>query len=246
MFSLGDLTIEDSVLTNNKADGAGGGAVTDGTVGVRRTSVVGNSTDEGGGGLQGKPRRHRDRLERLRTTSTVGSPPARPTPRSSRWSTRPSTTTRSQAWAAASSAVVTHRSPTSPSPTTPTTNFANLFVTDNLRASALSSRVGGAGNCLAGPDSVSLGYNFSDDDTCRFTAPTDRGNAGRPAARPARIERRPHAVAAAASREPAARHDPGCRVRCPASPPTNVASHGRRPAPATPARSKWRWSRRCR
>lgn len=53
MFSLGALTIEDSVLTNNKADGAGGGAVSDGPLVVRRTSVVANSTGKGGGGLQG-------------------------------------------------------------------------------------------------------------------------------------------------------------------------------------------------
>ena len=66
VFSLGDLTIEDSVLTGNKADGAGGGAVD-----RRRPRRAPHERRreqhrQGRRWPAGQPRRHRDRLERLR------------------------------------------------------------------------------------------------------------------------------------------------------------------------------------
>lgn len=180
LFSLGDLTIEDSVLTNNKADGAGGGAVTDGVLVVRRTSVFGNSTGQGGGGLQGN-------LEVTVIDSNVsdninggiatsGSETAK--------LTLINTTVHHNTLADLGGGVFSGGDAT----------FVYATITDNAANSAFANvdvgtlssfgsvvtNSAGAANCLVSPDSLSLGYNFSDDDTCRFTAPTDRQNAGDP------------------------------------------------------------------
>jgi hypothetical protein len=75
-----------------------------------------------------------------------------------------------------------------------TTTLVYVTITDNTASQAFASldvatlssfgtvvtNSAGKGNCLIGPDSASLGYNFSDDATCGFTAPTDRQNAGDP------------------------------------------------------------------
>ncbi len=180
LFSLGDLTIEDSVLTNNRADGAGGGAVTDGVLVVRRTSVFGNSTGMGGGGLQGNldvtviDSNVSDNING--GISTSGSETAT--------LTLINTTVHHNTLADLGGGVFSGGDAT----------FVYATITDNAANSAFANvDVGtlssfgsvvtdsaGAGNCLVDPDSVSLGYNFSDDDTCRFTAPTDRQNAGDP------------------------------------------------------------------
>ena len=57
-------------------------------------------------------------------------------------------------------------------------NFGNI---DTVRLESFGSVIaesGGTGNCLA--KTTSHGYNFSDDDLCGFTDPTDRENAGDP------------------------------------------------------------------
>jgi hypothetical protein len=180
LFSLGDLTLEDSVLIGNKADGAGGGAVTDGVLVVRRTSVVGNSTGKGGGGLQGN-------LEVTVIDSNVsdninggigtsGSETAT--------LTLINTTVHHNTLADLGGGVFSGGDAT----------FIYATVTDNAANSAFANvdvgtlssfgsvvtNSAGAVNCLVNPASVSLGYNFSDDDTCGFTAPTDHEKAGDP------------------------------------------------------------------
>jgi hypothetical protein len=180
VFSLGDLTIEDSVLTNNKADGAGGGAATDGTLVVRRTSVVGNSTGKGGGGLQGN-------LDVTVVDSNVseninggiatnGAETAK--------LTLVNTTVHHNTLAGLGGGVFSGGDAT----------FVYATITDNAANSAFANvdvgtlssfgsvvtNSAGDVNCLVSPESVSLGYNFSDDDSCKFDASTDHQNAGDP------------------------------------------------------------------
>jgi hypothetical protein len=180
VFSLGDLTIEDSVLTGNRADGAGGGAVTDGTLVVRRTSAVGNSTGLGGGGLQGN-------LDVTVIDSNVSeniNGGIATSPAADAQLTVVNTTVHHNTLAGLGGGVFSGGDAT----------LVYVTITDNSANQAFASvDVGtlssfgtvvtnsqGDGNCLVAPDSVSLGYNFSDDDTCGFTAPTDRQNAGSP------------------------------------------------------------------
>ena len=180
VFSLGDLTIEDSVLTGNKAKDFGGGAVANGTIVVRRTSVVGNSTEHGGGGLQGNlvvTVIDSNVSENVNGGIATG-------PSKNAALTLVNTTVHHNTLGGLGGGIFSGGRATLVYATitdnTVSTAFSNVDV---LELSSFGSVVTGPGqfeNCLAGSGSVSLGYNFSDDATCKFTAPTDRMSAGDP------------------------------------------------------------------
>ena len=181
VFSLGDLTIEDSVLTNNKADGAGGGAITDGHLVVRRSSVLGNSTGKGGGGVLGN-------LSVTVTDSNVSenvNGGISTGPGETAQLTVVNTTIHHNTIAGLGGGAFSGGNATlvyvTITDNTVEEGFANLYVNGNL--SSFGTVITGPGdnaNCLAGEGSVSLGHNFSDDETCKFDAPTDRMSAGDP------------------------------------------------------------------
>jgi hypothetical protein len=180
VFSKGDLTIEDSTLVDNKADEAGGGAVTDGTLVVRRTSVVGNSTGKGGGGLQGNlsvtviDSNVSDNING--GISTSGAETAK--------LVVINTTVHHNTLADLGGGVFSGGDATFVYATitdnAANTAFANVDVGSLSSFGSVITNSAGAVNCLVAPDSVSRGYNFSDDDSCRFTAPTDHEKAGDP------------------------------------------------------------------
>jgi hypothetical protein len=180
LFSIGDLTVEDSVLTGNRADAAGGGAATDGVLVVRRSSVVGNSSGEGGGGLQGN-------LDVTVVDSDVSenvNGGIATSPAEDAHMTVINSTVHHNTLAGLGGGIFSGGDLT----------LVYVTVTDNTANQAFQSIDAGtmsafgsvitdgtgAVNCEVADDSVSLGYNFSDDDTCGLHAPTDRVNAGDP------------------------------------------------------------------
>jgi hypothetical protein len=181
IFTVGDLTIEDSVLTGNHADGAGGGAVTNAALVVRRTSVVGNSTGKGGGGLQGN-------LDVTVIDSNVSeniNGGIATNPSESAHLTVVNTTVHHNTLAGLGGGVFSGGDATFVYATitdnTANQAYADVFVNGTLSSfGTVVSGPPGDDICLAGPSSVSQGYNFNSDDSCRFTAPTDRENAGDP------------------------------------------------------------------
>lgn len=178
----GDLTIEDSVLTGNRADLQGGGAAANGALVVRRSSIVGNATKMGGGGLAGV-------LDVTVVDSNVSeniNGGIATGPAESAQLTVINTTIDHNTLGGLGGGVFSGGDATlvyvTLTDNTVEQGFANLYV--NGKLSSFGTVITGGppkdANCLAGPTSVSLGYNFSDDPSCRFDAPTDRMNAGDP------------------------------------------------------------------
>ena len=180
VFSLGDLTIEDSVLMNNKADGAGGGAITDGHLVVRRTSVVGNGAGKGGGGLLGN-------LYVTVTDSNVSenvNGGISTGPGEDAQLTVVNTTIHHNTLAGLGGGAFSGGDATlvyvTITDNTVNEGFANLYVNGELTSfGTVVTGPGNNANRLVG-DGNSLGYNFSDDPSCKFDAPTDRMSAGDP------------------------------------------------------------------
>ena len=180
VFAQGDLTVEGSVISNNRAGQFGGGLVTNGVLVVRSSSVVSNGSGQGGGGIQGN-------LDVTVIDSDVSdnlNGGISTSPDESATLTAINTTVNHNTLAGLGGGIFSGGNAT----------LVYVTVTDNSANDAFASLdVGllssfgsvvtasaGAANCLVNPESVSLGYNFSNDDTCLFTAPTDRQNAGDP------------------------------------------------------------------
>jgi hypothetical protein len=180
VFAQGDLTVEGSVISNNRADQFGGGLVTNGVLVVRSSSVVSNGSGEGGGGIQG----HLDVTVLDSDVSDNLNGGIATSPDASATLTVINTTVNHNTLAGLGGGIFSGGNAT----------LVYVTVTDNSANDAFASldvgllssfgsvvtNSAGAGNCLVDPASVSLGYNFSDDDTCLFTAPTDRQGAGDP------------------------------------------------------------------
>jgi hypothetical protein len=180
VFSLGDLTVEDAVISNNRATGAGGGLVADGAVVVRSSSVVGNGSGLGGGGIQGN-------LEVTVTDSDVSNNlngGIATSPSESAQLTVVNTTVDHNTLAGLGGGIFSGGTATlvyvTITDNTANQAFASLDVGSLAAFGTVVTNSAGDANCLVAPDSVSLGYNFSDDATCGFTASTDRENAGDP------------------------------------------------------------------
>ena len=180
VFALGDLTVESAVIANNRATGAGGGLVADGVVVVRSSSVVGNGSGKGGGGIQGN-------RELTVTDSNVSdnlNGGIATSPSADAHLTVVNTTVDHNTLAGLGGGIFSGGDATlvyvTVTDNTANQAFASLDVGRLSSFGSVVTNTAGVANCLVAPDSVSLGYNFSDDDTCRFTAPTDRENAGDP------------------------------------------------------------------
>jgi hypothetical protein len=182
VYAQSDLTVESSVITNNHADEFGGGLVTAGVLVVRASSIVGNGSGKGGGGVAGA-------LDITITDSDV----------SENFGGGITTLPDASAHITVINSTVHHNTRTGLGGGIFSGGDATLVyvtLTDNAAAESASAidalrlfsfgsvitnaNFTGQANCLAGPASVSLGYNFSDDPSCKLTAPTDRQDAGDP------------------------------------------------------------------
>jgi predicted outer membrane repeat protein len=189
----GAVTVTDSVISANTASGRGGGISAQDTVTVTRSSIVGNTgntsggttsgagistfaadvtvvsstisgntapgADGGGGGIStgGEPG---DEVVTIVNSTIVGNTVAN----------------RTGGGVLASNIVLVYSTVTGNAALEP----ANLdYVSLTSFASVVAAPVGG-GNCNGTGSTISLGYNFADDDSCQFTnvAAGDREGAG--------------------------------------------------------------------
>ncbi len=178
----GDLTIEDSVLTGNRADLRGGGAAANGALVVRRSSVVGNATALGGGGLAGV-------LDITVVDSNVSenvNGGIATGPAENAQLTVINSTVHHNTEGGLGGGIFSGGNATLVYATITdnevSSAFSNVDVNGTLSSfgSVVTGHQGNDANCLVGVAGGSLGYNFSDDASCKFTAPTDRMDAGNP------------------------------------------------------------------
>jgi hypothetical protein len=184
IFAQGGLTLINSHLHNNHADAFGGGLAVVGELNVSSSLINANNASLGSGGIAGD-------VVLVITDSTVsnnlGGGIATATDEASSITLINSTVTGNSAAAlgagitSAGSTTLVYSTITN---NTATTAFGNIFSQQLFSFGSVVTNgqtvTAGLSNCLDSPQSVSNGYNFSDDDSCRFTAPTDRQNAGSP------------------------------------------------------------------
>jgi predicted outer membrane repeat protein len=188
IFANGPVTVVDSTITGNHA-GVGGGIGSNGLVTVVRSSVDGNSSGTGvGGGISTSSESPGVVLTDSTVSNNFGAGIGT-SERNANVSVRVVNSTVSGNTGAglgggiysAGSIVLVYA--------TVVGNRA-IQAFDNIDSKSLESFgsvvAGGASppprsNCIVHPEAmISHGYNFSDDDTCSFTDPTDRQNAGDP------------------------------------------------------------------
>jgi hypothetical protein len=179
VYTVGDLTVDDSVITGNSVTSFGGGLVSNGVLVVRRSSIVGNRSGKGGGGIQGNIDTtiiDSDVSGNINGGIATDTDPGR--------LTVVNTTIDDNTLGGLGGAIFARGTTTlvyvTITDNTATQAFASLDVETLSSFGTVVTNSAAKGNCLIGPDSVSLGYNFSDDATCGFTASTDRQTAGDP------------------------------------------------------------------
>jgi predicted outer membrane repeat protein len=194
IHSLATVEIVDSVVTGNTAGGSGGGILGFGQVNVTRSTISGNSAGGNGGGIVGGSMTIVDSTvsgnQANGTTdvgvgggifSFAGSGP-QPVLRVTN-STFTGNTAAGEGGAirAANLTLVYVTLAGNTAPDGANVNVGNSSGVANLTSfgSVVALPTGGL-NCVVDGDTTSNGYNFSDDDSCGFTADTDRQDAGDP------------------------------------------------------------------
>ena len=183
VFAQGDLGVIGSVFRQNHADQFGGAMATVGALRIESSLIENNNASQGGGGIAG------DLVIDIENSTISGNLGGGVT-------TVPSTdavVTVTNSTVTGNSAADTGAGITSGGSTvlvyatvtnnTADTAFGNIFSQEMASFGSVvtgGTDGGGPSNCLDSPQNVSNGYNFSDDDTCGFTQPTDRQNAGSP------------------------------------------------------------------
>jgi hypothetical protein len=187
IFAGGPLTIVDSTITGNHAF-TGGGIGSNGLVTITRSSVDANTSGQGGAaGISTGPQSPGVVLTESSVSNNVGGGIGTSSNTdvvvrvvNSTVSGNTNATLGAGIFSAGSTVLVYATVVGNQA----TTAFSNI---DSLHLESFGSVVAGGAsppannNCVINPsETVSHGYNFSDDDTCSFTDPTDRENAGDP------------------------------------------------------------------
>jgi Putative pectate lyase-like adhesive domain len=167
LFANGDLTVTNSTITHNQADSSGGGLIANGTMTVRDSTISGNRAGGNGAGISGNNASSAIVVINSTISGNV-------------------VTEKGIGGGGVSAADLTLVYSTVVGNSA--SIGANLFVhqaTHVFRSSfgsVVASPKGGGDNCgfQFAPDATSNGYNFSDDDSCHFTATGDREDAGDP------------------------------------------------------------------
>ncbi len=184
IFSAGPLTLTNTTIAGNRADAAGGGIGSQGATTLTDSTVDSNISSGVGGGISLGP----DSPGITLTDSTVsnnvgggvGTPPSEP--QVTVTVVNSTITGNTNGPGSLGSGIFSGGSTTLVYATVVRNQaaaFGNIDTTTLETFGSVVAEGGTAGNCLAGT-TVSHGYNFSDDDTCKLTDATDREVAGDP------------------------------------------------------------------
>jgi hypothetical protein len=181
IFAASALTATNTAIVNNRADAAGGGIGSQGTVTIMNSTINSNISSGIGGGISLGPASSGVTVTNSTVSNnvgggigTTGSPEQAVTVVNSTITGNHDAGLGGGIFSGGSTTLVY---------ATVVNNRANQGF-DNIDTQHLESfasvvaKHGTNVNCLA--QTTSHGFNFSDDDTCRFTDPTDRENAGDP------------------------------------------------------------------
>lgn len=162
IYNDGQLTVEDSYISNNQATGGSvaAGLLNFGTAVIRRSAVVGNeAVDNYGGGLHNQGHLTLENVTFASNKATYGSAIS-----NGNWfitMTHVTIIDNYNVVPASTSALAVN-------------NFGSLTAVNTLIANNLSGTGSASGQC--GGPLTSLGHNISSDGSCGFTQPTDMPN----------------------------------------------------------------------
>jgi hypothetical protein len=184
ILSASPLTLESTTIVKNVAGGAGGGIASDGPTTITGSTIDSNASSGIGGGISTGPSAHTLVVTNSTVSNNVGGGIGTPANDPDASVTIVNSTVAgnsnggpSLGGGIFSSALTTLVYATLVDNTAG--NFGNLFTTTLESFGSVIARSSGTGNCFTGA-TTSHGYNFSDDDLCKFTDSTDRQNAGDP------------------------------------------------------------------
>ncbi len=163
----GDLTVQNSTFTDNHAEFSGGALVANGTITVIDSTISNNTTGGNGGAIAGN---NIDSAVVVINSTITGN--------------RVTAPDIGGGGIAAADLTLIYSTVVGNSATRGANIFIHqsTFIFRNSLGSVVADPQGGGTNCdfQGEPAVTSSGYNFSDDDSCSFTQPTDRQNAGNP------------------------------------------------------------------
>lgn len=167
ILAFGDLTVQNSTFTDNHAEFSGGALVANGTITVVDSTISNNTTGGNGGGIAGN---NLDSAVVVINSTVTGN--------------RVTAPDIGGGGIAASDLTLVYSTVTGNSATRGANIFIHQssFVFRNSFGSVVADPQGGGTNCdfQGEPAVTSSGYNYSDDDSCLFTQPTDVQNGGSP------------------------------------------------------------------
>jgi hypothetical protein len=182
IFAAGPLTATHTRIVDNGADKTGGGIASQGPVTVTDSTIASNGSGGEGGGIDLGPTSHVVNIINSRVSGNLGGGIGTQADDTQASVTVVNSTITQNRRADRGGGIFSGGSTTLIYATV-VGNDANTAFS-NITTGALESfgsvvALGAHGNCFAKP-TTSHGYNFSDDDTCGFTDPTDREKAGNP------------------------------------------------------------------
>jgi hypothetical protein len=184
ILSASPLTLENTIIVENRAGGAGGGIASDGPTTITRSTVDSNISSGIGGGISTGPNAHTLALTSSTVSNNIGGGISTPAddPDASVTAVNSTISGNSNGGSSRGSGIFSSAATTLAYTTmvrNTAGNFGNLNTESLETFGSVIAESSGSGNCFAAT-TTSHGYNFSDDDLCGFTDPTDRENAGAP------------------------------------------------------------------
>jgi parallel beta helix pectate lyase-like protein len=183
ILSASPLTLESTTMVENRAGGAGGGIASDGPTTITGSTIDSNISNGIGGGISTGPSAHTLAVTNSTVSNNVGGGIGTPAndPEAAVTVVNSTIAGNRNGGSSLGSGIFSSGSTTLVYATLVDNiagNFGNIFTTTLESFGSVIAESGGTGNCFA--KTTSHGYNFSDDDLCGFTEPTDRENAGDP------------------------------------------------------------------
>jgi hypothetical protein len=183
ILSASPLTLVGAAVIRNQAGGAGGGVASDGPTTIIASTIDSNSSSGIGGGISTGPNAHVLVVTNSTVSNNIGGGIGTPgnDPDASVTVVNSTIAGNRNGGSSLGSGIFSSGATTLVYATIVRNiagNFGNIDTVTLQSFGSVIAESGGTGNCLA--KTTSRGYNFSDDDLCGFTDPTDRESAGDP------------------------------------------------------------------
>jgi Right handed beta helix region len=183
IFAAGPLTLQSTTISGNRANAAGGGIAAQGLIALTNSTVDSNVSSGVGGGISIGPASPGATVTDSTISNNVGGGIAT-VPNAEQVSVTAVNSTitgNTNGGSSLGSGIFSGGSTTLVYTTVARNvagNFGNIDTVTLESFGSIVAESNGTGNCLAA--TTSHGYNYSDDDLCGFTDPTDHENAATP------------------------------------------------------------------